>query len=323
MADGHTGDRPGRLRSRRACLVVPGSNTHMLSKARGLEVDQVILDLEDSVAPAAKVEARQLVTGVLDSAWVAPTLSVRVNDAGSPWSLRDVEAVVAPPGGDAPDTIVLPKVTGPEQVNYVDHLLRHFEREADHAIGSIGLEIQVEEAKGLVRLPEILAVTERVEAVVLGPGDLAASLGMPAVTIGDTQPDYPGDSWHTVRVQVVLAARAAGVQAIDGPFAAVGDHDGHSRLKRMARAMGFDGSWVVHPGQVEAAHRIFGVGQEAFQAALALLDAYAKAVGEGETGAVLYGGAMIDEASRRLASAIVARGRAQGLRPASTSREGA
>ncbi len=310
-------------RPRRSCLTVPGSSERMLAKAATLPCDQVVLDLEDAVAPTAKEAARAQVVAAL-AALAADrgprTRSVRINPPASPWLLRDLTALVAGAGRHL-DTVVVPKAAAPADVHLVDGVLTQLEREHDLTAGSIGLELQVEDAAGVLDLRELLAASPRVEAVVLGPGDLAAALRLPTFPVGG-QPDGLGtDIWYGVRTAMVLAARARGIQAIDGPYASVHDLDGFARAAVRGRAMGFDGTWVLHPGQIEVANRSYGVDLDAFERASDLIDAYASATDGDARGAVLFGAEMIDEATRKLAATTVVQGLAQGLQVRPTPAE--
>lgn len=291
----------------------------MIAKSQTLEADEVFLDLEDAVAPDAKADARMAVIEALRSGdWADRTLAVRVNGCETSWILRDVEGVVLG-AGDRIHAIMLPKVESAGQVQFVDRLIAQLETEKGLEVGRIGLEVQIESAQGLVRLEKILAASERIETVILGPGDMSAALGMPSLTIGEMQPDYPGDHWHWVMVTLLVHARNAGIQVIDGPYGRIHDAAGFTRTATRSRALGFDGKWVLHPDQIEAANRVFGIEQEVFERASDLLDAYDHAASEMARGAVMFGGEMIDEASRKMAELNVARGLAQGLVPRPTS----
>ena len=304
-------DRP--LRARRSCLAVPGSSPRMLAKAATLDSDQVFLDLEDSVAPSAKAEARgNVVAALREQDWGGRTRVVRVNDCTTSWTLRDLDVVVSG-AGDRLDAIMVPKVQYAGQIEFVDHVLTQLELEHGWPVGRIGLEVQIENAHGLVNARSILEASERIETLIFGPGDMAAALGMPSLTVGDIQPDYPGDHWHWVLMTILVHARQVGVQAIDGPYARVRDVEGFREVARRSRTLGFDGKWVLHPDQIAAANEVFGVSQAAFERASDLLDAYEVATRDEARGAVMFGDEMIDEATRKMAEANRARGLAQGL----------
>lgn len=290
----------------------------MITKAADLTSDQVFFDLEDSVAPSAKEEARgNVIRALRDHDWTGRVCAVRVNDVTTPWTLRDLTTVVEA-AGEHLDAVLVPKVHDAGQVAFVDHTLTHLEREKGIEPGRIGLELQIEDATGLLDARAILAASDRVETIIFGPGDMAAALGMPALMVGETQPEYPGDHWHHVLVSLVLYARDRGIQPIDGPYARIRDREGLEASSRRARALGFDGKWVLHPDQIDIVNEIFGVSQEAFERANDLLEAYAHATGRQARGAVMFGDEMIDEATRKMAEVTLARGRAQGLEPRPT-----
>ncbi len=300
-------------RPRRSVLIVPASSQRMLAKARHLDADEVVLDLEDSVTPGEKAAARGKVIEVLDDeGWGRAIRSVRVNDPTAPYALRDVLEVVGAAGGHL-DTVVLPKVRSAAQVHATAWVLGQLETELDLPAGRIGLGVQIEDAHGLERIQEILDASPRIETITFGPGDLAASLGMRTLTVGGAQPDYPGDQWHWVEFTLLVHARARGIQVIDGPYGKVHDAEGFASLARRSRALGFDGKWVLHPSQVASANEIYGVSLEEYEYARDLLDAYATAGKEQHRGAVLFGDQMIDEANRQLAEITVRKGEAQGL----------
>ncbi len=309
-----TSRRP--YRPRRSCLAVPGSSEKMLTKAQGFNADQVFLDLEDSVAPDVKPEARGMVGEALRGGdWADRVRVVRTNDVSTPWCLRDIDHVVSHTGPDYLDCIMIPKVQDAGQVHFVDHVLTQLEREHGWSVGSIGLELQIENAQGLTNADEILAVSPRTETFIFGPGDMAAALGMPSLTVGAIQPDYPGDHWHWVLMRVLVAARNAGVQAIDGPYARIRDTEGFREVATRSRVLGFDGKWVLHPGQIDTANEVYGVTQEEYERAEDILAAYEHARGAERRGAVMFGDEMIDEATRKMAAVNAEKGRRQGLAP--------
>jgi citrate lyase subunit beta/citryl-CoA lyase len=203
-------------------------------------------------------------------------------------------------------------VQGPDEVHFVDHLLTQLEAELGGRTAPVGLELQIESARGAEALPAIAAASTRTETLVFGPGDYAADLGIPQLSVGAIERGYPGDQWHYVLSRLVIAARARGLQAIDGPWAAVRDLDGFRESAGRARLLGCEGKWVLHPDQIAAANEAFTPAQAHYDDAEALLDAYREATDEGR-GAVRWRGEMIDEASRKLAEQIAARGRAAGL----------
>ena len=304
---------------RRSCLAVPGSSPRFIAKAQGLDADEVFLDLEDAVAPAAKPAARQAVAQALrDGGWGGRVMAVRINDVTTAWAYRDVVDVVEQAGPHL-DAIVLPKVTGPGHVVWLDLLLGQIEQAKGYPVGAIGIEAQIEDARGLAAVDAIAAASPRLAALVFGPADFMASLGMRSLDIGAQPAGYAGgDAFHYPLLRLLVAARAHGLQAIDGPYAAIADTEGLARAAASVAALGFDGKWVLHPGQVGPVNEAFSPSQQDYDRAELILAAYAHYTGENQLGAALLDGQMIDEASRKLALVTAARGRAAGLRPTRT-----
>ncbi|GAA4612851.1 aldolase/citrate lyase family protein [Saccharopolyspora hordei] len=303
-------------RARRSCLAVPGSSAKMIDKARGLAVDQFFLDLEDAVAPLAKAEARERVVGALnEGGWDGKVRSVRVNALDTEWTYRDVVTVVEGAGAEL-DTIILPKVSSAEHVRWLDLTLSQVERAMGLEVGRIGIEPQIEDAAGLVDVDAIATASPRVEALVYGPADFMASINMRSLVVGHQPPGYDvGDAYHYTLMRILIAARAAGVQAIDGPYLQIKDVDGLRQVGGRTAALGFDGKWVLHPAQVDAVNELFSPRQEDYDHAENILDAYewyTSAAG-GARGAAMLGDEMIDEASRKMALVIAGKGRAAGM----------
>ena len=284
----------------------------MLSKAAELPADQVFLDLEDAVSPLEKEAARGHVVDALNTHdYSGKTRVVRINGVATQWCLRDVIEVITGAGKNL-DCIMVPKVEDAGTLHFIDHLLSQLEFECgiDH---KIGIEAQIESARGAVNLNEIATATDRIETLIFGPGDYAANIGVAQLTIGSIDPTYPGDQWHFVISSIVTTARAHGLQAIDGPFTDIKDTDAYRKLCHRARSVGFDGKWVLHPSQVEIANEVFMPTQDQFDAARRLLDAYHHATQVERRGAVMHEGQMIDEASRKIAAEVVTRGEAAGM----------
>lgn len=256
------------VRRRRSCLTVPGDDERKLAKAAALAVDEVILDLEDAVAPERKDGARETVARALrDHDWCAATVAVRVN-RGSPEDLDLVRAT-------RPDVVVLPKVESPEELAGLP----------------VPAEAQIETARGLVEC-ERIAAAPGLEALVLGPGDLAASLGVPELTIGE------GAHVEYALARIVVAARAFGLAAVDGPFVVLGDEAGLRASALRSRAFGYDGKWCIHPAQVEICNEVYAPTPAEVERARRIL---------GVAGVARLDGEMVDEANRRMAEAILAR----------------
>ena len=287
----------------------------MIEKAKGLPADEVFLDLEDAVAADAKAEARTRVAVALaEPGWAGQLRGVRVNDWSTPWTHADIIEVVAT-AGESLDIVVLPKVTDASHVHALDLLLGQLEATHGLPVGRIGIEAQIENAKGLTNL-DAIAAAPRMQALVLGPADMAASLNMRTLEVGEQPEGYDvGDAHHHVLMRILVAARAHGVLAIDGPFLKVRDVDGFRRIAGRSAALGYDGKWVLHPDQIEAGNEIFSPRQEAYDRAELILEAYEWHTSRagGARGAVMLDDEMIDEASRKMALVIAAKGRAAGM----------
>jgi citrate lyase subunit beta/citryl-CoA lyase len=296
------------FRARRSVLAVPASNQRFIEKARELPADEIFLDLEDAVAPSAKEQARANAAAAVAGDWGGRLVAVRVNDASTPWAHRDVLAVVGP--GGAPDVIILPKVTSPDHVVWLDLLLGQVEQEAGRPAGRTAIEAQIEDPRGLAAVNAIASSSPRLAALVFGPADFMASVGIRSLDVGGQPEGYAGDVYHYALMRILIAARAAGLQAIDGPYLKVRDTGGFRRSAASAAALGYDGKWVLHPSQVEAANQAFAPSQAEYARAVAILEAYAHATSVQARGAVMLGDEMIDEASRKMAEAVVARGNA-------------
>jgi len=309
------------LRSRRSCLAVPGSSPKMLDKAQSLPADQVFLDLEDAVAPVAKVDARKNVVAALTGGdWGGKTRVVRVNDWTTSWTYGDVISVVEGAGADL-DCVMLPKVQSAEHVVALDLLLTQIERSMGLEVGRIGIEAQIENALGLVNVDAVAAASPRVETIIFGPADFMASLNMRSLVVGEQPAGYDvGDAYHYILMRILMAARAHDKQAIDGPYLQIRDLDGFRRVAGRSAALGFDGKWVLHPGQIDAANEVYSPAQDDYDHAELILDAYAWYTSNegGRLGAVMLGDEMIDEASRKMALVVAAKGRAAGMSRTST-----
>ena len=285
----------------------------MIAKAATLGADMIFLDLEDSVAPSEKPAARgRAVAALRDVDWQDKVVGVRVNAWDSPFTVDDLVAVVTASGARL-DTVMLPKVQTPGEVEAIALMLHQLEQSAGFGRGHLGIEIQIETARGLTDVDRICAASPRLEAVHLGPGDMAASLEMPVISGGGPVDDYPGDHFHYVFSRILVAARANGLQALDGPFFRIKDVAGLRDYTQRARVLGFDGKWALHPDQLAVINELFSPAQEQFERACALLDAYEQATGVDRRGAVWFDSEMIDEASRKMAAKLVARGERAGL----------
>jgi len=298
---------------RRSCLSVPGSSDKMLAKAPSLPADMVFCDLEDSVAPLEKEAARaKVVDAIKNQDWGDKILCVRVNAWDTPWTVFDVIEVVGN-AGERLEEVMLPKVQSAAEVVALDLLLTQVEQRAGLPIGHIGIEAQIETARGLINVEAICAASPRLETIILGPVDMSASMEMPSLAGGLHIPEYPGDYFHYVFVKILMAGRANGLQVIDGPYVKVRDLEGFREFCRRTQILGYDGKWALHPDQIAICNEVYSPSQEQFDKAWDVLEAYEKATAGERRGAVMFGDEMIDEASRKVAIKIVKRGERAGL----------
>jgi citrate lyase subunit beta/citryl-CoA lyase len=246
--------------------------------------------------------------------WGGKIRVVRVNDWTTQWTYQDVITVVEGAGANL-DCLMLPKVADAAQVRALDLLLTQVEKTVGLPAGRIGIEAQIENAAGLVNVDAIAAASPRLETIVFGPADFMASINMKSLVVGEQPPGYPADAYHYILMRILIAARARDLQAIDGPYLQIRNADGFREVARRAAALGYDGKWVLHPDQIAAANEIFSPSQDDYDHAELILDAYdwyTSAAGGGR-GSAMLGDEMIDEASRKMALVIAAKGRAAGL----------
>jgi citrate lyase subunit beta/citryl-CoA lyase len=297
---------------RRTCLSVPASSERFIAKARDLAVDEVMLDLEDSVAPAAKEPARDLAVAALHDGGFTGRVALRVNDATTPWAYQDVIAAVTGAPG-AVESLILPKVSAPQHVVWLDTLLTQVEQAAGVPVGKTRIEAQIEDAPGLAAVEAIAASSPRLAALIFGPGDFMASVGMRSVTVGGQPEGYPYDAHHYTLMRILVAARANGLQAIDGPYGRIKDLDGLRDSAAAVAALGYDGKWVLHPSQVDIVNSSFTPTAAEYERAVRILGAYERATEGDQRGAVMLDDEMIDEATSKMAQRVVALGAAAGL----------
>jgi len=287
----------------------------MLGKAQGLDADQVFLDLEDSVSPVAKAEARvNIVDALRTGDWERKIRVVRVNDWTTKWTYQDVVSVVEG-AGEFIDSIMLPKVQNAGQVQALDMLLTQIEEEKGFERGAIGIEAQLENAQGLINVDEIATASPRLETLVFGPADFMASINMKSLVVGGQPEGYTADAYHYILMRILMAARANDLQAIDGPFGLIRDIPAFEEAAGRAAALGYDGKWVLNPGQIDPCNAIFSPTQDDYDKAENILDAYAwyTSAEGGAVGAVMLGTDFIDEASRKMALVIAEKGRSAGM----------
>jgi len=302
--------RPFRLR--RSELSTPGTSEKMIAKAAASDADLVFLDLEDAVAPAEKEGARKPIIQALTTLdWGRKTRAVRINGVHTKWCHEELVDIVGAAGKNL-DVVIIPKVKAPRDVHFVDTLLTQLELKHDLPIGRIGIEILIEETEALARVEELAGCCPRLEAMILGVGDLSASQGMRLGHIGATKDNkYPGDIWHYARTRMIVAARANGIDAIDGPFADFRDAEGYRREATWVTALGAVGKWAIHPNQVEIANEVFSPSEREIERAKAIVAKVREAEAAG-SGAANDNGVMIDAATARIFEATLERARLMG-----------
>src|SRR5487761_1455868 len=298
---------------RRSCLSTPGSSDRFLAKAPTATTDFSFLDLEDSVAPNEKVAARAKVAQAIRTLeWDDRVLCVRVNAWDTPWTYADVIEVVTN-AGERLDEVMLPKVRRASDVVALDLLLSQVEANAGLAQGHIGIEAQIETARGLINVEEICAASSRVARTVFGPADFAASIGMPVTTIDETIHHAPSNPFSYVFAKILMAGRANDLHVIDGPFLKVRDLDALRYAATITASYGFDGKWALTPDQALVLNEVYSPSQEMFDKSFDILDACRIATEKDHTGALMFGDEMIDEASAKIASSFVTRGQRSGM----------
>ncbi len=307
------------FRPERSLLSVPASSERFFAKAAASAADTVMLDLEDSVAPDQKDAARRRTVEVVNTLdWGGKTLLVRINGLDTPWAWRDLVAVAE--ACPRLDGVMVPKVDGPRDVQFVETLLAQVERAVSRQ-RPIGIEILVESAKGMANVEAIAASSPRLEAISFGPGDYAASIGNRGQRIGGPDPSYSvltdpdgngnrvrhwGDLWHYPLARLAVACRAHDLRPIDGVYVDFNDPDGYKAAAKRSLALGFEGKWCIHPSQIALANAVYSPTAEEIAWARQLLSAMGKAHGAG-AGAIQIGGQMIDMAHVRQAERIVAK----------------
>src|SRR5229473_136250 len=285
------------MRLRRSELSTPASNERMIEKAAASNADLVFLDLEDSVAPNEKEGARaKVIKGLTTLNWGKKTRAVRINDLETEYAYQDIISIVEEVG-EYLDILIIPKVKSARDVWWVDVLLSQIEKRLKRP-RRIGLEVLIEEVEAMIHVEEIARSSSRLEAIIFGPFDYAASQGVDSRVIGGDLDTYPGDLWYYARNKIVIAARAAGIDAIDGPFADFHDPDGYRREATWASILGFVGKWAIHPSQIDLANEVYSPTKDEVARARKMAEVYAKAEADG-LGAVTYEGVMIDVASVR------------------------
>lgn len=294
-----------RARLQRSELAVPGSNPQFIAKAAESAADYVFLDLEDAVAPPEKEQARRNVIDALNGIdWRGrgKTVSVRINGLDTHYMYRDVVDVMEQ-AGDRVDTLLVPKVGVAADLYVVETLVDQIEQ-ARGLETRVGTEALIETALGMANVETIAASGGRLEALHFGVADYAASNRARTVNIGGLNPDYPGDQWHSALSRMIVACRAYGLRAIDGPFGDFSDPEGFRAGARRAAALGAEGKWAIHPAQVDLANEVFSPPEAEVDRARRIVEELRQAEAAGN-GAASVDGKMIDAASERMARTVL------------------
>lgn len=294
-----------RQRLQRSELAVPASNPTMIDKAATSAADYVFLDLEDAVAPPEKPQARRNAIEALndiDWAGLGKTVSVRINGLDTHYMYRDVVDVMEQ-AGDRVHTLLVPKVGVPADLYMVEALVNQIEQGTGVAT-RVGLEALIETALGMANVEAIAQFGGRLEALHFGVADYAASMRARTTSIGGLNPDYPGDQWHGAITRMVIACRAYGLRAIDGPFGDFSDPEGYVAGARRAAALGCEGKWAIHPSQVAMANAVFSPPEAEVTRARRIIAELKAAEAQGK-GAASLDGKMIDAASEKMARNVI------------------
>ncbi|MDB5659593.1 MAG: Citrate (pro-3S)-lyase [Cypionkella sp.] len=299
-------------RPNRCQLFGPGSRTALFAKMAASAADVINIDLEDSVAPTDKDQARANTIEAINTLdWGKKTLSVRINGLDTPYWYRDVVDLLEQ-CSDRLDMIMIPKVGCAADVYAVDALVTAIER-AKGRSKPVAFEVIIESAAGIAHVEEIAASSPRLQAMSLGAADFAASMGMQTTGIGGTQENYYmlhdgvrhwSDPWHWAQVAIVAACRTHGILPVDGPFGDFSDDEGFRAQARRAATLGMVGKWAIHPKQVALANEVFTPSDAAVAEAREILAAMADAKARGE-GAAVFKGRLVDIASIKQAEVIV------------------
>ncbi|UZW53821.1 CoA ester lyase [Sphingobium sp. JS3065] len=301
-------ERPQRLR--RCQLSVPGISEKMLAKAAASGVDHVFCDFEDAVAPSQKDQARKNVINALNTLdWGRTVRCVRINDVRTEWCYEDVIQLVEGAGNNI-DTIMLPKALEAGDIRFLDLLLGQMEKSLKLE-RRIGIEVLIEEVEGLQNVEEIATASDRLECLIFGMGDYSASQGMKVKDIGATE-GYPGDMFHYARFRIAMAARAAKLDPVDGPYGRFTDPEGLRREARRALQLGMVGKWAIHPNQIALVTEIFSPDADEIAWARKVEEKFDEAMAAG-LGSISVDGRMVDVASIRVVRNILRKADAMGL----------
>lgn len=294
-----------KVRPRRCELSTPANNLRMIQKALESEADLVFLDLEDSVAPTEKDDARKNVIKAFNTYdWGGKTKAIRINSVDTKWAYKDIIEIIKGCKSNI-DVIIIPKVYQAKDIQFVDILLTQLEQDLNLE-KKIGLECLVETVEALENISDIVVASDRLEAIIFGPGDYSASVGIPHNTIASSESSYPGHRWHYVLNRILVAARAANLQVINGPFPSYKDLEGYREEALWDMQLGIDGKWAIHPNQISICNEIFTPSAEIVENAKRVIEEYELAQKKG-LGAISIEGEMVDAATIKIAERVISR----------------
>lgn len=290
---------------RRSELALPASNDNMFDKAASCGADLVFLDLEDAVPPAFKVESRaKAISALNDLDWGRTARAIRINGLDTPWCHDDLIDVVTQAGANL-DTVVIPKARTAKDVWWVDVLLTQLEMKLG-LLRRIRLEVLIEEVEGLANAEAIAVASPRVDSLIFGVGDFSLSQGARVDTNFDPLGEYPGDFWVYARNKIMVAARIAGIDAIDSPYPDYKNLQGYEHDARRSSLLGYTGKWAIHPDQVPIANEVYAPTADEIARAERNVKAYREAEANGR-GAVGVEGVLVDAAHVKMAEETLAR----------------
>ena len=302
---------PERLN--RCQLFGPGSRPELFEKMATSKADVINLDLEDSVAPPSKEEARKNISEAITRIdWGTKTLSVRINGLDTEYWVDDILSLLDNKN-ERLDCIMIPKAGNSSDIYAVDAFVTALEKKNKRK-KEINFEVIIETAAGLENINEIAVSSERLISMSFGVADYAASMGMQTTNIGGTQSGYYTlsekgekqlmDPWHQPMVSMIATCRANGLLPVDGPFGDISDKEGYIAQAKRSATLGMAGKWAIHPSQIELANEIFTPSKEALENAHGIIKAMEDAEKEG-AGAAVFNGKLIDIASIKQAKVLI------------------
>ncbi|TNF83369.1 CoA ester lyase [Pseudomonas sp. ICMP22404] len=302
-----------RVRRRRRCqLSVPASSLRKIEKALGSGVDHVFLDLEDAVAPSKKAEARQnAIVAFNEMDWGSTVRCFRMNGLDSHWAYEDLVTVVEAAGQNI-DTLIIPKVKHARDVHFVETFLEQIELKMGFE-KKIGLELLIEEVEGVANINELAMASSRVESLMFGIGDYTRAQGVDFRDAFGKPRYYPGDIWHYQRSAIAVAARMAGADFVDGPWALIPDMEGYRNECRMVKTLGGVGKWAIHPTQIPVAMEEFSPSRQEVETAVRYLTEFEAAKAQGIGAIKTAEGGLLDIAAVPLLKQVIDQARFYGI----------